>query len=74
MKIEIRRAEFTERQIVRNLMELYQHDFSELDGTDMDEHGQYGYDDLDSFWVKPTWSAYVMKVDSKWAGFVFDKR
>ena len=70
MKIEIRRAEFTERQIVRNLMELYQHDFSELDGTDMDEHGQYGYDDLDSFWVNPTWSAYVMKVDSKWAGFV----
>lgn len=49
MKIEIRRAEFTERQIVRNLMELYQHDFSELDGTDMDEHGQYGYYDLDSF-------------------------
>lgn len=28
MKIEIRRAELTERQIVRNLMELYQHDFS----------------------------------------------
>lgn len=69
MKIEIRRAELTERKVVSNLMELYQHDFSELDGTDMDENGQYGYYDLDYFWVNPTWSAYVIKVDDKWAGF-----
>lgn len=51
-------------------MELYQHDFSELDGTELDEDGQYGYADLDCFWVNPAWSAHVIKVDGKWAGFV----
>lgn len=34
--IEIRLARLGERLIVRNLMELYQHDFSEIDGTDLD--------------------------------------
>lgn len=52
------------------MMELYQHDFSELDGTDLDEHGQYGYYDLDCFWVNDGYAAYVIKVDDKWAGFV----
>lgn len=70
MKIEIRLAQLAERLIVRNLMELYQHDFSELDGTDLDEYAQYGYYDLDCFWINPGWSAHVIKVDNKWAGFV----
>lgn len=50
-------------------MELYQHDFSELDGTDLDEYAQYGYYDLDCFWITPGWSAYLIKVDDRWAGF-----
>jgi len=58
-----------ERLIVRNLMELYQYDFSEIDGTDLDEHGQYGYYDLDCFWINPNWAAYVIAVEGKWAGF-----
>lgn len=69
MDIEVRRAENSERLIVRHMMELYQHDFSELDGTDLDEHGQYGYYDLDSFWIDPAYAAHVIKVDGKWAGF-----
>lgn len=67
--IETRPVSLGERLIVRNLMELYQHDFSEIDGTDLDEHGQYGYYDLDCFWINPNWSAYVITVEGKWAGF-----
>ncbi len=67
--VEVRLAKATERLIVRNLMELYQHDFSELDGTDVDEYGQYSYYDLDCFWINPGWSAYLIKVDGHWAGF-----
>jgi len=70
MNIDIRRAAPGERLVVRHLMELYQHDFSELDGGDLDEHGQYGYYDLDCFWIDPAWAAHVVKVDGKWAGFV----
>lgn len=69
MNIEVRRAGAADRLVVRNMMELYQHDFSELDGTDLDEHGQYGYYDLDCFWINETYAAYVIKVDGKWAGF-----
>ena len=69
MNIEVILAGHAERLIVRNLMELYQHDFSELDGTDLDEHGQYGYPDLDCFWNHPGHAAHVIKVDGKWAGF-----
>ena len=68
--IEIRLAELSEREVVKNLMELYQHDFSELDGTDLDDHGRYGYEEFDLFWTNPAWSAYVMKVNNIWAGFV----
>ncbi|WBS05526.1 GNAT family N-acetyltransferase [Pseudoduganella sp. SL102] len=67
--IETRPARLEERLIVGNLMELYQHDFSEIDGTELDEHGRYGYHDLDCFWIKPDWAAYVVAVDGKWAGF-----
>jgi predicted acetyltransferase len=67
--IETRPARLGERLIIRNLMELYQYDFSEIDGTDLDEHGQYGYYDLDCFWINPNWSAYVIVVEGKWAGF-----
>ena len=69
-RIEVRLAHTAERLVVRHMMELYQHDFSEFDGTDLDEHGQYGYYDLDCFWINPTFSAFVIKVDEKWAGFV----
>ena len=70
MSIEVRLAHAGERLVVRHMMELYQHDFSEFDGTDLDEHGQYGYYDLDCFWINPNFSAFIIKVDEKWAGFV----
>ena len=34
MNIEVRLAHNSERLVVRHMMELYQHDFSEFDGTD----------------------------------------
>ena len=70
MNIEVRLTHTSERLVVRHMMELYQHDFSEFDGTDLDEHGQYGYYDLDCFWINPNFSAFIIKVDEKWAGFV----
>jgi len=69
MNIDVRRAGAADRLVVRHMMELYQHDFSELDGTDLDEHGQYGYYDLDCFWINAAYAAYVIQVDGKWAGF-----
>jgi len=52
------------------MMELYLHDFSEFDGDDLDEHGRFGYGDLDYFWFEPTHAAFVITVTEKLAGFV----
>ncbi len=70
MDIEVSVARDSGRLVVRHMMELYQHDFSEFDGGDLEEHGQYGYYDLDCFWIKPNFSALVIKADGRWAGFV----
>ena len=70
MNIELRVPDRSERGLIRRMMELYMHDFSEFDGSDLDEHGQFGYGDLDYFWFEPTHAAFLVTVDEKLAGFV----
>jgi hypothetical protein len=54
MDIQIRVPSRSDRELIRRMMELYLHDFSEFEGGDLDEHGQFGYGDLDYFWFEPT--------------------
>lgn len=70
MNVDLRTPNRSERSLIRRMMELYLHDFSEFDGTDLDEHGQFGYGDLDYFWFEPTHAAFLVTVDEKLAGFV----
>lgn len=51
-------------------MELYLYDFSEYDGSDLDEHGRFGYPYLDFYWIEPIRTAFIVTVDGKLAGFV----
>ena len=70
MNIQLRVPSRSDRNLVRRLMELYQYDFSEFDGQDLDEHGCFGYGDLDYFWFEPTHAVFLVTVDEKLAGFV----
>ncbi len=70
MNIQLHIPSKSERNLVRHLMELYQYDFSEFDGQDLDEHGNFGYGDLDYFWFESTHTAFLVTVDEKHAGFV----
>lgn len=70
MNIELQVPSRAERGLIRRMMELYLHDFSEFDGSDLDEHGFFGYDDLDYFWFEATHAAFIVKADEKLAGFV----
>jgi predicted acetyltransferase len=70
MKIELQAPTRSDRDLIRRMMELYLHDFSEFDGSDLDEHGNFGYGDLDYFWFEPTHAAFLINVDGKLAGFV----
>ena len=70
MNFELRETTLADRAVVDRLMELYLHDFSEFDGSDVDEHGLYRYYDLDYYWMEPARAALVVQVEGKWAGFV----
>ncbi|MCG2786483.1 MAG: GNAT family N-acetyltransferase [Anaerolineae bacterium] len=70
MNMQLRTPSRSDRNLVRRLMELYQYDFSEFDEQDLDEHGCFGYGDLDYFWFEPTHAVFPVTVDEKLAGFV----
>lgn len=70
MQVTIHPPSRAERGLIRRMMELYLHDFSEFDEADLDEHGLFGYGDLDYFWFEPTHAAFIIRVDNNLAGFV----
>lgn len=67
-ELEIRRASAADRMPVYRMLELYQHDLSDIWDQDLDTHGVYGYE-LDRYWGKEDCHAYVALVDGKHAGF-----
>jgi predicted acetyltransferase len=73
-KIDIRPIEIDERPILRQMMELYQYDFSEYDGSDLSPLGIYDYPYLDHYWTEPERSPFLVRVDGKLAGFVLVAR
>lgn len=70
MNITIDRVPKEENSVLRNLMELYQHDHAEWDGTDLNEHGLYGYTHFDHYWTDDGRHPFIIRVDGKLAGFV----
>ena len=70
MNIELRTPARTDRTLIRRMMELYLYDFTEFEDSDLDEHGLFGYGDLDYFWFEPTHAAFIVRVEEKLAGFV----
>jgi predicted acetyltransferase len=66
----IRPASLNEKFILQNLMELYQHDFSEFDHSDVNQAGLYEYAYLDSYWSEPHRYPFLVRVEDKLAGFV----
>jgi hypothetical protein len=47
-----------EKQILANLLEKYNYEFSQYDSRDVNKLGLYGYDYLDSYWTKPDHFAF----------------
>ena len=50
------------------MLEFYQHDLSDVWDQDIDLHGEYGYW-LDEYWQGLGSRAFVVTVDSRYAGF-----
>ncbi|MEM7591897.1 MAG: GNAT family N-acetyltransferase [Cyanobacteria bacterium P01_A01_bin.83] len=70
MNIEITSASVTDKSVIRQMMELYQYDFSEFTKADLNEHGHFGYPYLDNYWVELKRNPFLVRVNDKLAGFV----
>ncbi|WP_342589473.1 GNAT family N-acetyltransferase [Symbiobacterium terraclitae] len=76
VKLDI--ATIEDKTVVRNLMQLYQHDLSEFNGQDFNAHGMFEYNYLDHYWT-PGGRAdgrvpFIVRVDDAVAGFVLKNR
>lgn len=72
MEIEITRATRRDTPVLRQLYELYCHDFSEFMASDVNDTGMYTDDQfLTGYWREPNWSAYLIRCDQHLAGFAW---
>ena len=77
MNISLVPVKISEKQILKNLGELYIYELSQHAPIDVNDFGLYdSFDDLDLYWIDKNRHPYFIKVDHKLAGFalVFDGR
>lgn len=70
---EIALATPDDRLPVSRMLELYQHDLSDIWDQELDAHGEYGYE-LDRFWQRRDAWPYVFRVGGRYAGLALVDR
>ena len=65
--LEVRKANANDRLPIYRMLELYQHDLSDIWDQDLDAHGEYGYA-LDRYWTKNDCHPFVAFVAGHYAG------
>jgi predicted acetyltransferase len=70
-KIEVLPATPQHRPLLRNLFELYCHDFSPMTGEDVQDTGLYTGEEFRAEWPESGWHPFLVTVDRKWAGFAW---
>lgn len=69
MRVELKQVTVDEKEILRNLLEKYNYEFSRWDKRDVNKPGLYGYKYLDNYWTEDKrWACFIL-VDDKSAGF-----
>ena len=68
MAIEVAAAPPEQGDALANMLELYQHDLSDIWQQDLDERGRYGYD-LSRYWSDARCFPYLVMAEGKLAGF-----
>ena len=70
MNISIEPVRKDEKEILRNLLEKYDYEFSQYNDLDVNDLGLYGYDYLDNYWTEENRFPFFIRADNKLAGFV----
>ena len=69
MHVDLIAVDVNKKEILRNLLEKYDYQFSQYDNRDVNELGLYGYDYLDHYWTEKDRWAFFIYVSQKLAGF-----
>jgi len=70
MDITIKPVTADEKEILRNLTEKYDYEFSQYEDLDVNDLGLYGYKYIDHYWTEDDRYAFFIRVDGKLAGFI----
>ena len=70
MMVRLRAVDLEEEEILANLLEKYDYEFSQYTSKDVNDRGLYGYEYLDYYWLEEERWAYFIEVDDQLAGFV----
>ena len=74
MRIELIRATAQHRRLVRQLYELYCHDFSPMTQADLGANGCWTDDDFLLPWPGDRLQIYLARINEQWAGFAWIAR
>ena len=70
MEVTFKQVEIGEKPILKQLLQLYIHDFSEYIDTDVGADGLYSYKYLDSYWEEDERHSFFVLADGNYAGFI----
>jgi len=69
MTVELVEASIHDKTVLRRLLQFYRYDFSEWNGDDVDEHGEFAHQYLDHYWTDPGSRPFLIRRSDRWAGF-----
>ncbi len=72
-RVELHEASAADAPALERLLQLYQYDFSEIDGGVIDGTGLYRYVTLRGYWAEPDHHAFFVRVNDELAGCVLVK-
>ncbi|WP_141503874.1 GNAT family N-acetyltransferase [Paenibacillus luteus] len=75
--MELIKASFEKKMILRNLMELYQYDMSQFEDAsenDVNEYGLFDYKYLDHYWTEEGRFPFFIMESGKMAGFALVRK
>lgn len=68
--IQIIPAKIEQQPVIKQLLELYTYEMTDLADFDIHDNGYFGYDDLPLYWQDPNRYPYLVWVNKNLAGFV----
>jgi len=74
MEVRIVRCDAAERDTLRNLMQLYVYDFSEISGLEIEDNGRFNECPLDAWWQDSWRFPSFIRAGSRLAGFALVQR